>query len=92
MAVYHVVLSFQDREEVRLTDRPPELGSTIDIAGSRWIVERHEPGWNGAADRYVCVALPTASNQAGEQAREGYALSETGSQSVASLPVAASCT
>jgi hypothetical protein len=76
--MYHVVLSFQDRKEVRLTDRPPELGSTIDIAGSRWVVDRHEPGRNGAADRYVCVALPAASDQAGEQAREGYALTEAG--------------
>ena len=73
MAMYHVVLSFQDREEVRLTDRPPELGSSIDIAGSRWVVERHEPGRNGTADRYVCVAPPAAS----EQVREGYALTET---------------
>lgn len=77
MAMYHVVLCFEDREEVRLTDRPPELGSTIDVAGSRWVVERHEPGRNGAADRYVCVALP-AAEQVAEQVREGYALTQTG--------------
>ena len=31
MAVYEVVLRFQDRDEVRLTDRPLEVGGTLEI-------------------------------------------------------------
>jgi hypothetical protein len=53
MAVYEVVLRFDDREEVRLTDRPLRVGSTTEIAGTDWYVESHELGRETA--RYVCV-------------------------------------
>jgi hypothetical protein len=38
MAVYEVILRFEDREEVRLTDRPLEVGSNVKITGSEWLV------------------------------------------------------
>jgi len=55
MAVYEVVLRFLDRDEVRLTDRPIEVGGTLEIAGSGWLVESKEPQDGQAAARYICV-------------------------------------
>ena len=57
MAVYDVVLRYQDREEVRLTDRPLEVGSELELAGSRWLVQSQEAR-NGHADMsYICVEV-----------------------------------
>ena len=55
MAVYEVVLRFLDRDEVRLTDRPIEVGGTLEIEGSGWLVESKEPQDGQAAARYICV-------------------------------------
>jgi hypothetical protein len=55
MAVYEVVLRFPDRDEVRLTDRPIELGGTIEIEGNGWLVESQEANEGLAAARYICV-------------------------------------
>jgi hypothetical protein len=52
MAVYEVVLRYEDRDEVRLTDRRPDLGSNRRMAGTKWTVESRE------AARYICVRLP----------------------------------
>jgi hypothetical protein len=52
MAVYEVVLRYEDRDEVRLTDRRPDLGSNLKIAGAAWTVQTRE------AERYICVRLP----------------------------------
>jgi hypothetical protein len=57
VAVYEVVLRFQDREEVRLTDRPLEVGGELELAGSRWLVQSEEAR-NGRTDlSYICVEL-----------------------------------
>ena len=55
MAVYEVVLRFEDREEVRLTDRPLEVGSNVLITGSEWWVQRCEPRHERDGARYICV-------------------------------------
>jgi hypothetical protein len=55
MAVYEVVLRFEDREEVRLTDRPLEVGGNIRITGSEWLVQRCEPRSEHDRARYICV-------------------------------------
>jgi hypothetical protein len=57
VAVYEVVLRFQDREEVRLTDRPLDVGSELRIAGSRWLVEGQEARDGRADSSYICVEL-----------------------------------
>jgi hypothetical protein len=67
MALYQVVLCFQDREEVRLTDRPPRVGETVEIAGRRWIVE------TAVRDRYKCVPLSIGPS---DQARGAFAIAE----------------
>lgn len=61
MAVYEVVLRFQDREEVRLTDRPLDVGNTLAIEGREWFVESREAKRGRAAARFICVQLRTAS-------------------------------
>jgi hypothetical protein len=59
MAVYEVILRFEDREEVRLTDRPLEVGSNVNITGSDWLVESYEAPPEHAAARYICVQATT---------------------------------
>jgi hypothetical protein len=59
MAVYEVVLRFEDREEVRLTDRPLEVGSNVNITGSEWLVESYEAPPEPDAARYICVQATT---------------------------------
>jgi hypothetical protein len=55
MAVYEVVLRFEDRDEVRLTDRPLEVGSNVLITGSEWLVQQCEPRAERDGARYICV-------------------------------------
>ena len=55
MAVYEVVLRFQDREEVRLTDRPLDVGASMKIGGSEWVVESHQAKNGNGAGRYICI-------------------------------------
>jgi hypothetical protein len=59
MAVYEVVLRFEDREEVRLTDQPLEVGSNVKITGNDWRVERYETRRRPALARYICVQATT---------------------------------
>ena len=56
MAVYEVVLRFDDRDEVRLTDRPLEVGQNVLITGNEWLVQRCEPRAERDGARYICVA------------------------------------
>lgn len=67
MALYEVVLCFQDREEVRLTDRPPRVGETVEIGRRRWIVE------SAVRNRYKCVPLTVGRS---DQARGAFAVAE----------------
>jgi hypothetical protein len=59
MAVYEIVLRFDDREEVRLTDRPVEVGSSLQIIGSEWLVQRCEPRAERDGARFICVRPTT---------------------------------
>jgi hypothetical protein len=61
MALYEILLRYNDRDEVRLADSPLEVGSSVEIAGSAWHVQS-ERAWRGRA-RYICVEL-------GEESRE----------------------
>ena len=63
MALYEVVLRFQDRDEVRLTDRPLEVGGTLEIVGSGWLVESEEPHDGQGAVRFICVELRERSRE-----------------------------
>ena len=55
MAVYEVVLRFDDRDEVRVTDRPLEVGDSVLITGNEWRVQRCEPRVERDGARYICV-------------------------------------
>ena len=57
MPAYEVLLRFQDRDEVRLTDRPLEVGSQVRIAGVDWLVESHKARAGSRIARYICVEL-----------------------------------
>jgi hypothetical protein len=59
--VYEVVLRFQDRDEVRLTDCPPEVGHSFRINGVEWLVDRHEAQQDVGPVRYICVESPRPS-------------------------------
>jgi hypothetical protein len=59
MAVYEVVLRFEDREEVRLTDRPLEVGSNVRITGGEWLVQSYEARPEDVAARYICIQATT---------------------------------
>jgi hypothetical protein len=59
MPLYELVLCFADREEVRLTDRPPGVGDTLGIDGRRWQVVRAE-----GPVRYACELEPDVADSA----------------------------
>jgi hypothetical protein len=59
MAVYEVVLRFDDREEVRLTDRPLEVGTRVEIVGNKWLVQSYQRRRKPARARYICVQTTT---------------------------------
>ena len=61
MALYEILMRYDDRDEVRLADSPLEVGSSVEIAGNAWLVQS-ERAWRGSA-RYICVQL-------GEESRE----------------------
>ena len=67
MAVYEVVLRFQDREEIRLTDRPLKIGSHFQIAGSEWLVDRREAGRGRASVHYICAEVREVSDELRER-------------------------
>jgi hypothetical protein len=55
--MYEVLLRYDDREEVRITDQPLEVGSRVQIAGASWLVESEEAKVGRKVARYVCVEL-----------------------------------
>ena len=61
MALYEILLRYDDRDEVRLADCPLEVGSSVEIAGSAWLVQS-ERVWRGRA-RYICVELSEESRE-----------------------------
>jgi len=78
MAVYEVVLRFQDREEVRVTDQPLHVGNTFQIGGQRWLVEAVDAR-RGRAVRCMCGELrehPPAVNEGETMLRERFPSAE----------------
>jgi hypothetical protein len=63
MAVYDILLRYDDRDEVRLTDAPFEVGSTIEIAGRLWLVESEQARRGKSRARYTCVQLHEAARE-----------------------------
>jgi hypothetical protein len=57
MPVYEVLLRYQDHEELRLTDKPLEVGSHVQIAGGNWLVESQEAKEGREVARYICVEV-----------------------------------
>lgn len=55
MALYEILLRYDDRDEVRLTDSPLEVGSTVEIAGSAWLVQSERARRGRRSARYTCV-------------------------------------
>jgi hypothetical protein len=54
MALYEILLSNNGYRELRLTDRPYEVGQTVEIMGVEWKVERIErPRSASAESRFV---------------------------------------
>ena len=60
MSLYEIVLTFDDREEIRVTDRRPSLGDVLKMGGRTWrVAAEHAPAPDTAADvrpaaRFVC--------------------------------------
>jgi len=55
LALYEVVLTFPDHEEVRITDRAPVVGDLIQIDGREWqVILEREPAGIRATARFVC--------------------------------------
>jgi hypothetical protein len=54
MALYEILLRNDGYRELRLTDRPYELGQTVEIMGVDWKVERIDrPRSSSAESRFV---------------------------------------
>ena len=55
MPLYELVLRYDDREELRLTDRPPSVGDTLLIGYDEWnVVLEHEPRDALARAAFLC--------------------------------------
>lgn len=71
MALYEVVFRYQDRDEVRLTDRPLPEGEVVEIGGTSWhVVLDREPADIRAAARYLCQ-LSEAQHERARGVRAG---------------------
>ena len=70
MPLFEIVLSFRDREEVRLTDRPLAVGDILELDHRHWRVVDARPPIGGRAEAsYVCEPAPlrTESGQIRER-------------------------
>ena len=55
MPLYELVLRYDDREELRLTDRPHSVGDTLQIGYDEWnVVLEHEPRDALSAAAFLC--------------------------------------
>jgi hypothetical protein len=63
MALYEILLRYDDRDEVRLGDSPLEVGSSVEIAGSAWLVQGERARRGRRAARFVCVELDEESRE-----------------------------
>lgn len=62
--LYEIVLSFSDRDELRVTDRGPyTVGETIRIDEREWVIVRQErPTDPSAVTRYICKVKPGSNS------------------------------
>jgi hypothetical protein len=55
MPLYELVLRYEDRDEIRLTDRPVSVGQSVEIAGESWTVTlERDPEDGGATAQFLC--------------------------------------
>jgi hypothetical protein len=57
MPLYELVLRYPDRDEVRLTDVPPDVGETLRIAGELWTVRLASDPSNARATKRFLFEL-----------------------------------
>jgi hypothetical protein len=56
MPLYEVLLLREDDHEMRLTDRPLQIGETVSIGEERWLVKSEAPPERrDSATQYICV-------------------------------------
>ena len=55
MPFYEVLLRYEDRDELRMTDRPLVVGETLQIAGESWTVTlERDPADIAATAQFLC--------------------------------------
>lgn len=57
MALYEILLRYDDRDELRLSDSPLEVGSSVEIAGNTWLVQSEQARGGRRGARYICVEV-----------------------------------
>jgi hypothetical protein len=63
MGLYEILLRYDDRDEVRLTDSPLEVGSSVEIAGTARLVQSERARRGRRRARYICVELREDSRE-----------------------------
>jgi hypothetical protein len=60
--VYELVLWFQGKEDVRITDQPVSVGQTLVIDDIKWLVEAQDlPRDPNAKARFICSRRAASS-------------------------------
>jgi hypothetical protein len=60
--VYELVLWFQGKEDVRITDQPVSVGQTLLIDDIKWLVEAQDlPRDPNATARFICSRRAASS-------------------------------
>jgi hypothetical protein len=60
--VYELVLWFQGKEDVRITDQPVSVGQTLLIDDIKWLVEAQDlPHDPNATARFICSRRAASS-------------------------------
>jgi hypothetical protein len=60
--VYELVLWFQGKEDVRITDQPVSVGQTLVIDDIKWLVEAQDlPRDPNATARFICSRRAASS-------------------------------
>ena len=60
--MYELVLWFQGKEDVRITDQPVSVGQTLVIDGIKWLVAAQDlPRDPNATARYICSRRAASS-------------------------------
>jgi hypothetical protein len=62
MPLYEVVLRYENRDELRLTDRDPRTGSPLHMNGRRWHVVASTDGTPPVAGRFILEPVPVVDS------------------------------